>query len=85
MGGFPHFLAAVCNAQIESAARMYVHAAGRHQSTTAAVARGNRTMKRMARAIENAPDPASRQRILEEQSGTAEALRTTMQVCIFCV
>jgi hypothetical protein len=76
----PFLLAIAPTNQIETAARKYVDDAGHHRSTTAAVARGNRTMKQVDRAVASATDADSRRRLLEERHIAAEALRQSLEV-----
>lgn len=71
--------AATLRQKIESAAQMYVDAAGYHRSTTVAVAKGTKKMKKISKAVASEKDPEAQKYLLAQRQDTAMNLQHSMQ------
>ena len=60
---------------------MYVDAAGYHRSTTVAVAKGTKKMKKISKAVASEKDPEAQKYLLAQRQDTAMNLQHSMQVC----
>lgn len=60
---------------------MYADAAEYHRATTAAIARYNKSMNKMNKAVARENDHETRKRLQNELEVAAEKFRHTLQVC----